>query len=267
MIKLLIGKLCEKSVDFIQIILITSPNGLINKGEVEMKFALCDSRGDSPAKTVEIIENYAKDNNIKIEYEIFDRFENLKDRLDEFDLFIIDYTLPDMNGMDFSRYLREKCSNKKVIIFVTSSSEIVYDSFELRPYRFILKPIDEYKLRKAIDDFINDYESVKKILFTFGSTIYTVRMNNIRFIESQNKYTEINMCDGEAFRSRESLASFEKSLNSKNFYRTHRSFIVNINSIKRIENRICILDNGVEVPISKNRYTKFMFFMRIRNQR
>lgn len=231
-----------------------------------MKFALCESRGESTAKTVEIIENYAKENGIIIEYEVFERFEYLDGRLDEFDLFIIDYTLPDMNGIEFSKKIREKYSNKKVIIFVTASSDIVYDSFEVRPYRFILKPVDECKLRKAIDDFISDYESAKKILFRFGSTIYTVRMNTIRFIESQNKYSEVNMCDSKVFKSRESLAAFEKALNSKSFYRTHRSFIVNVNSIIKIENRVCTLDNGVEIPISKSRYADFIRFVRFKRQ-
>ena len=108
-----------------------------------MNIAICDDEAPARENIVTCLENYMIERRVDVSYELFDHYKKLKDRIDDFDVFIMDYQMPDVDGLDFAHIIREKYSDTKTIIFVTSFSDIVYDAFSVRAHRFLVKPVDE----------------------------------------------------------------------------------------------------------------------------
>lgn len=119
-----------------------------------MRLAICDDEVASQEKIVSCVEDYITERKTDIEYEVFDRCAELESRIDEFGVFVLDYMMPETDGLAFARKIREKYDESKAVIFVTSFPEIVYDTFEVRTLRFLLKPLEKAKLFEAIDAYV-----------------------------------------------------------------------------------------------------------------
>lgn len=119
-----------------------------------MRLAICDDEVASQEKIIFCVEDYITERKTDIEYEAFDRCAELESRIDEFGVFVLDYMMPETDGLAFARKIREKYDESKAVIFVTSFPEIVYDTFEVRTLRFLLKPLEKAKLFEAIDAYV-----------------------------------------------------------------------------------------------------------------
>lgn len=222
-----------------------------------MKIAVCDDEQVVLNKISGIFEDYIEANNAELDYSIFESYEDLCSQMDEFDLFILDYMMPGMNGMDFARKLREESDRNSGIIFLTAYSDFVYEAFEVRAYRFITKPIDEYKLIKAINDFANDTKEYGKLTVKCDDGLRTVKIDDIYYIEAQIKHTVIHLKEGKTLVSRITMTSFEQEIDCELLFRIHRSFIVNCDKVQRIQGLECILENGETLPIGKKKFSDF----------
>ena len=122
-----------------------------SSGGVGLKIAICDDIKTDAESVHRLIRQYEAEKNIDTDCCVFNTYEEMLRSDTDFDVFILDYNMPGMNGMEFARFLREKYSDSKTVIFVTSFPEIVYDAFEVRTHRFLLKPVVKHKLYEALD--------------------------------------------------------------------------------------------------------------------
>lgn len=222
-----------------------------------MRIAVCDDESVVLNKISEILEDYIEEYNVELDYSTFDNYEDLCSRMDEYDLFILDYMMPRMNGMDFARKLREESVKNSGIIFLTAYSDYVYEAFEVRAYRFITKPIDKCKLIKAINDFANDTKEYGKLTVKCDNGLNSVSIDDIYYIEAQIKHTVIHLADDKTLSTRVTMNSFEQDNDCELLFRIHRSFIVNCDKVQRIQGLECILENGETLPIGKKKFADF----------
>ena len=220
-----------------------------------MKIAICDDEPAVRSFVRAAIEEIMLTDNIEVDYETFLSYDSLIDRIDEFDLFILDYKMPKINGLDFAKKLYSQYNTKKGIIFITAYPEIVYDAIEVRTYRFLVKPLEKNKLIEAISTYIHDSAASRILTVKTDNEITLINIDDIYYLEAARKYTYIYLANS-CFTAHTSISSLEKKLANCDFFRLHRSYLVNMNKILKFDSRICQLKNGEKIFISQKRYNE-----------
>lgn len=230
-----------------------------------IRVAICEDEKDTQLLIENYIHNILK--NINIEYEIqkYDLGEELlESNLKDIDILLLDIQMGQINGMDTARKIRE-VDNKMEIIFITSLIDYVQEGYEVRAYRYLLKPIELEELKKHLLTCIKEIENKNSyILIKNKSNTYKIYSNEIKYIEVQKKNMSIHTTN-KTFEVIYSLEKIEKDINLDKFVRCHKSFIVNLSYVENIKSNTIILESGEEVPVSRYRYKevkeKFLKFL------
>ena len=115
-----------------------------------MQIAICDDEKIFRNNLKEVLIEYKAEKRVQIDIYEFNDGMDLLDTNIIFDVVFIDFQMPGLNGLETARALRQKnciCS----IIFITSYPQFVFDSFEVQPFRFLVKPLDVTKVKSAMD--------------------------------------------------------------------------------------------------------------------
>lgn len=157
------------------------------------------------------------------------------------DLAFLDIELPDMSGIALAENLRE-IKPDLVIIFITAHQEYALEAFKLYAFDYITKPIDHERVKTTfhrvqqmlrmpeIGDLTSD--STSRISINLSDGWAFVQLDEICYIEKDGRYTFIHCVNGK-FKTRQTLHELEQNLGTR-FYRSHKSYIINVNRIERI---------------------------------
>lgn len=219
-----------------------------------MKIAVCDDELIAREAVVTCLEDYSIERKLNIGYEVFESYTVLEPRIGEFDIFIMDYQTPEIDGMTFAKMLREKFGSEKTIIFVTSYREIVYDAFTVNTHRFLVKPIERNKFFEALDSCVTAAD--KNLVLKSDGINDVVNTADILYIEVSGK--ECYICtESEQIVSRKAITFFEDELEKAGFFRVHRSYLVNMRKVRSFDKSKIELINGEKIDISARKYTAF----------
>ena len=218
-----------------------------------LKIAVCDDHKTVTNFIAEAIDDYNEYNRTNIGYELFYDYRDLSDRTDEFDLFFLDYKMPGVNGLDFARMIRDKGGYNKGIIFITAYPEFVYESFEVRTFRFLVKPIRKSKIIEVISSFVEDTRTAQKIVIKVNDESIIVDINDIYFIEADRKYSVVHLKDRDIV-CRKTMQAFEDDLTKCDFVRIHRGYLININKISSFDSKNCVMQSGQVLCVSHSKY-------------
>ena len=228
-----------------------------------LKIAICEDE----VKQQEILEQYIDKilTEITKDYEILTFIsgeELLENYPENVDIFLLDIKMDKLNGMEIAKKIREIDKKEVEIIFTTSLVKYIQDGYEVRAYRYLLKPIKFDDLKKHLTSCIKEINEKKEnyILVNGKNDVYKINISHITYIEIQNKDMTIHTIDKD-YNIKMSIDKIEKELSIYNFFRCHKSFLVNISYIENIKQYIAILENKDEVPISRYRFkeTKVRF--------
>lgn len=158
------------------------------------------------------------------------------------DLAFLDIELPDMKGIELAEKLREIKPDIE-IVFITAHQEYSLDAFKLYASDYILKPIDEERVKSTFRRIHKMLETSKKsnippyaetcrISINLGNERVFIKLDEIFYIEKSGRHTLIYCTNGK-FKTRQTLQEMEKHLGRK-FFRSHKSFIINTDRIERI---------------------------------
>lgn len=192
------------------------------------------------------------------------------------DVIFLDIQMPKLNGFDVVELLTDETPN---IIFVTAYDEYAIKAFDANALDYLLKPVNKERLKKAIErleekilkDSKPEYRNIltdiysqniplHRILVKENTNIHVIPVENVSHIEAQDDYILIHTKDN-SYLKNERLSNLESELDSQIFIRLHRSFLVNIDFINRIESytkdsRLVKLNTGVKIPVSRSGYKK-----------
>ncbi len=220
-----------------------------------MKIAICEDE----AYTIDIIKSFVnefmKEKGMTYQLYAFMSAADFFAAADDYDLILMDYSLPDATGMEISKKIR--LTNKRTtIVFITAYSEYVFESFEVDTFRYLLKPVDKTQLHKMLDDFINNFEQYSRIEVPLTSGVTFVSLPEIMYIESNGRYTTVRL-NSTSYLSTKALSVFQSEINSFRFFRTHRTFLVNMKYIAEVDGHIITLTNGEKIEISRRNLSTF----------
>lgn len=166
------------------------------------------------------------------------------------DLIFLDIKMPDISGIEFFNSL----SKKPLLIFTTAYSEHAATSFEMDAVDYLLKPFSLSRFIKGCNkafelyNFRNASETSDHLYVKTGYEQVKVLYNDILYLEAAGNYVTFVLKD-KAILSRSTFLEAINILPPDKFVRIHRSFIVAINKIDKLE-RTQVTINGVKVPIS-----------------
>ncbi|MBQ8228580.1 MAG: response regulator transcription factor [Clostridia bacterium] len=221
-----------------------------------MRIAVCDDDKQTLSLLSGIIEDYMQENDIRISYDIFSCGEELVDKIAEYDLFFLDCKMSDIDGLDFARLIRREFGYEKGIVFITAYSDFVYEAFEVRTHRYLLKPIQPEKVFEALDNYIASTYMEKKLLVKVDGRNDIISLKDVYYMEVSRKDVYIYLKEGFVVCHR-TITSLEKELTPLGFYRIHRSYLVNADKVKSFDKRIVLLDNGEKIFMSPQKYNGF----------
>lgn len=221
-----------------------------------MKIAICDDERTILEEIRAMVNEFFLANHMNCTVDLFPTGESFVAVNDDYDLVFLDYQLTDGNGIDFAKRIREK-NSKIFIIFSTSFQEHVFESFTLDTFRYLVKPISKDSVFDALNAFVRIYQTERKIVIhELDKTCY-VDADEVVYIEAEGRYTLVRTTKGHT-RSFQSISKYEAEINNPRFYRTHRSYIVNMKYISAVEKKIVTLTNGEKIKISPNNYDEFL---------
>ncbi|MGC4100378.1 LytR/AlgR family response regulator transcription factor [Ferruginibacter sp.] len=183
------------------------------------------------------------------------------------DVVFLDIELPDMTGFELLQQL-DKINFQT--IFTTSHSHYAIRAFRFNALDYLIKPIKENELDEAIQRLLkragNNIEvkhalanlgsrsaEDQKLLLSTQSGMLRLPLKQITHIEGERNYSYIHLSNGSRELSSKNLAYFEDILIDKNFFRCHRSYLVNRYPIKALQAGHFVLKNGIEIPISRRK--------------
>lgn len=175
------------------------------------------------------------------------------------DIVFLDVEMLGLDGIFVGQELKKRDSNT-IIFIVTSYVEYLDDAMRFQVFRYLSKPLDKQRLFQNIKDAIRLYNSTNiKVPIETKDGVYTVSISDIIFVEAKGKSIMIHTLCGE-FTPLHNLNYWVQTLNFPCFFRSHRSFIVNMKYISHFDHSLIYLnDNQYEYTayLTKRKYTQF----------
>jgi len=174
-----------------------------------------------------------------------------------FDILFLDIYMPDCNGFDIAKEIRRQ-SDKPLILFVSSKSELVYDSFNYRPFYFVQKgdrQILQESLRSVARKIIAYVKRNELLTLDMGvGEQRTVCVRDILYLESRSHFTDYHLNNKSLIQIRQTITEAEELMVQYAFVRIHRRFIVNIHAVKKLNlSRFSNVElfSGVTLPLGR----------------
>ena len=170
-----------------------------------------------------------------------------------FDLILLDITMKKCDGMTTAKLIRS-VDSKVMIVFVTSSAEYVFSGYEVRAFRYILKPELLHGFPGVFRECLEELTKSNEVRFTFqkASETVSIPLREIYYFESDKRIITVKTAN-EEFSFYEKLDKIEEQLQKQDFVRCHQSFLVNAKKISSVRVSDLTLTNGEVIPISKRR--------------
>lgn len=175
-----------------------------------------------------------------------------------FDIIFLDVVMPLLSGIEAAREIRQQDRSVK-IVFLTSSPEFAVESYSVKASHYLLKPLDAEKLYQLLSELTEEIQqNAKRILIKDRHTIHRIILQDIEFIEADNKCIHFFLADGTTLTSAEPLYQYEgKLLLCDGFFKCSRSYIVNLYRINSFTTKEIRMQSGYRVPISRSFQKEF----------
>ncbi|AXX89678.1 DNA-binding response regulator [Arcobacter suis] len=169
-------------------------------------------------------------------------FDNPIDALKEitktkFDAVFLDISMPNITGLELADSIIQ-LEPKTFIIFQTAYSEFALEAYKSGGMGYLVKPIESNDIKNILEKIRNfkssSHEQSKKILGKRGDKLYLIDISDIYYIKADLDEVIVRIKDADAY-VRRKIGDLETLLSGKNFFRVHRSYIVNVDKIKSMK--------------------------------
>ena len=233
---------------------------------------------DEPLARSILLEYLQSHPDFEVVAECNDGFEGVKAiQQHKPDLVFLDIQMPKLTGFE----MLELLDDQPHVSFTTAFDEFAIKAFEKNAIDYLLKPISPDRFEKSLDKFRSNFttstetkakktseqlqesmeeQGLERIVVKNGSQIKIIPVQQINFLEAYDDYVKIHTTEG-MFLKNKTMSSFEKQLDAKQFVRIHRSFMIKVDQLAKIEpmekdSYIAILHSGDKVNISKSGYAR-----------
>ncbi|NSL88185.1 LytR/AlgR family response regulator transcription factor [Chitinophaga solisilvae] len=230
---------------------------------------------DEPLAREVVKEYLANFPQIQLLQECNDGFEGLKAiQQHQPDIIFLDIQMPKITGFE----MLELVESMPAVIFTTAFEEHALRAFEVHAVDYLLKPFSRDRFDKALQKWLDQHNSSvsataalletaaatplqsNRVVIKINGKIKIIPVQDIHYLEAADDYVKIITHEG-SFLKNKTMAFFEQTLDPQQFTRVHRSYMLNVNQVTRIdpyekENHLAILRSGAKVLVSKTGYPR-----------
>jgi two-component system LytT family response regulator len=233
---------------------------------------------DDESLARDIVKHYLSSfPDIEVVAECSDGFEGLKAITQhQPDFIFLDIQMPKINGFE----MLELVENPPAVIFTTAFDEYAIKAFEVNAVDYLLKPIEKSRFDLAMqklplrlnasDDAVGNQELLEsaamspaqhnRVVVKKNGVIKIIAVSDIQYLEADDDYVKLSTTDG-VFHKNKTMSFFERTLDPGQFIRIHRSYIINLAQVTKIELKekdsyIVLLKSDIWLPVSKTGYGK-----------
>lgn len=172
-----------------------------------------------------------------------------------YQLILLDIEMRGIDGLETARRVRALLPDC-YIIFITSHDEFALTGYEVQAFRYLVKPVQPEKLTEAISAVRAELADQLTLHVEDGPVEALVRARDIFYVEAQDKRVRL-VTARETFSDRRGIDEIERALAGEDFYRVHRSYLINLRYVAFMDGTTVQLVNGDQVPISRLRKKAF----------
>ena len=219
--------------------------------------AICDDEKHMSDQIRAMASDFFRKKNREIRLRTFLSGEELLNDEGQIDILFLDIQMKGMDGLETARKLRAG-QFRGFLIFITVLKEMVFQSFEVQAYDYLVKPVDEKQFGKTMERLYASMQNTSEdsLLVQKGYEGRIIREDEIVFCEVIDRKIYLNLVSGEVVDYYERIENLETKLGS-HFFRCHRSYLINLKHLKGYKNGTACMDNGKEVPVSRLRSREF----------
>ena len=219
------------------------------------QIGICD---DSPADVTyisKLVEKWAEESGLSVRLDSFSSAESFLFHYAEkkdYDILLLDIEMGQKNGIELAREVRE--GNDTVqLVFITGFPDFVMEGYEVSALHYLMKPVAEEKLYAVLARAVKNLTKAEQVLlFQIEGESVRISASEILVVEAFAHSVSLQTTNG-SYKVNMSISEIAKTLD-EGFVRCHRSYVVNLKHVGRITRTAVVLDNGTEVPLSRNSY-------------
>jgi len=201
------------------------------------------------------------------------------------DLLFLDIQMPKLDGFE----VLELIGTDRAVVFVTAYDEYALRAFEIHAVDYLLKPFPADRFETALQrakqrlggklpppaDLATSArppaQHLERIVVRDGTRVYVIPVAKLDYAEAQDDYVAL-ATEGKKHLKQQTISSLETALDPQRFLRIHRSYIVNLERVTKIEpyskdNHVVVLSNGSQLPVSRSGYARLRAFLDQKGQR
>jgi len=193
------------------------------------------------------------------------------------DLIFLDIQMPKLSGFEVLELLAERAP---AVIFTTAFDEYALRAFEVHAVDYLLKPVEPARLKDAVEraaERLRNHapqpsaqqlavaarppgKTLERVLIRHEGRVHVLPLERIDYVEAQDDYLSF-ASNGKRLRKQQTMSELETQLDQTRFVRIHRSFILNIERLARIDlygkdSWLAILSDGTKLPMSRTGHAK-----------
>lgn len=225
-----------------------------------INIAVCDDEKCMSEKIEKLVEDFFRKKNTNISVSEYSSGEELLKSNERIDILFLDIGMRGMDGIETARKLRE-CRFHGFLIFITVLKEMVFQSFEVQPFDYLVKPVQEEHFEKTMERLflsMQDRLSSEKanLLVQKGCESNIIFFQDIICCEIIDRKVYLYLVSGEVIDYYDRIENLEKKMDGR-FFRCHRSYLINLNHLKSYKNNTAYMADGKEIPVSRLRSKEF----------
>lgn len=219
------------------------------------RIAVCDDEQADVSYVAGFIKKWASDRAVMVHVEEFFSAEAYLFQYEKpaFDILFLDIEMKadGMNGIELAAKIRE-CDRAVQIVFVTGYMDYIAEGYDVEALHYLLKPVSEERLASVLDRAVQRVKDrERELCLQMAEGIVRIPVSEIRYLEVQRNYVTLH--GSEDYTVKRTLGELERELD-ESFFRTGRSFIVNLRFVRKITKSQVVLKDGTQVPLSRGLY-------------
>jgi two-component system LytT family response regulator len=188
------------------------------------------------------------------------------------DLLFLDVQMPKLDGFEVLELINQELA----VVFTTAHDHYAMRAFEVHAVDYLLKPFSQERFDEALDRArmragrmppatelhlaARAGAPVERIAVRDGTRVDIIRVERLDYVEAQDDYVAL-VCAGKKHLKQQTISAMESMLDPSRFVRIHRSYIVNLERVSRIEpygkdTRVVVLSDGTQLPVSRSGYAR-----------
>lgn len=184
---------------------------------------------------------------------MLERFQSEKN---PFDLVYLDMDMDEKSGLDLAKEIRQNYHSDCLILFLTNYPKYMQNSFDVRAFQYMIKPVqfDEFEKKFNAARKYLEKDDKNRVVLKIDEDNVVFFTNEIYYIEKEKSSKQFLVyLEDKCVVAKGVLSAIENQLLEQHFMRTHRSYLVNMKHIRRIQKNDLVLSNGNLVPISRRK--------------